>query len=72
MSEKTKKKKDSIIPRTPAGMLVFVMYMLLIFLIIYPLFWIIMSSFKDYAGFYQYVWGLPEEWHFENYMRAWS
>lgn len=72
MSEKTKKKKDSIIPRTPAGMIVFVMCLLLIFLIIYPLFWIIMSSFKDYAGIYQDVWGLPEEWHFENYLRAWD
>lgn len=72
MSEKSKKKKDSIIPRTPAGMIVFVMCLLLIFLIIYPLFWIIMSSFKDYAGIYQDVWGLPQEWHFENYLRAWD
>ena len=72
MSEKTKKKKDSIIPRTPAGMIVFVMCLLLIFLIIYPLFWIIMSSFKDYAGIYPDVWGLPEEWHFENYLTAWD
>lgn len=72
MSEKSKKKKDSIIPRTPAGMIVFVMCLLLIFLIIYPLLWIIMSSFKDYAGIYQDVWGLPQEWHFENYLRAWD
>lgn len=41
-------------------------------LILYPLFWIFMSSFKDYNGIYNNVWGLPEVWHMENYITAWN
>lgn len=45
---------------------------LLAILILYPLFWIIMSSFKDYNGIFKDVWGLPEQWLVENYMTAWE
>ena len=31
-----------------------------------------MSSFKDYAGIYGDVWGMPDVWHFENYSLAWN
>lgn len=41
-------------------------------LILYPLFWILMSSFKDYNGIYGDVWGLPNIWHIENYATAWN
>ena len=41
-------------------------------MIIYPLFWILMSSFKDYQGIYGDMWGLPGVWHVENYMTAWN
>ena len=41
-------------------------------LIIYPMFWIVMSSFKDYNGIFKDVWGLPKEWLFENYKTAWD
>ena len=41
-------------------------------LIIYPMFWIVMSSFKDYNGIFKDVWGLPTEWLFENYKTAWD
>lgn len=50
----------------------FVILMVLAALILYPLFWILMSSFKDYQGIYGDVWGLPEKWHFENYATAWT
>lgn len=46
--------------------------LLLAVLILYPLFWIFMSSFKDYNGIYSDVWGLPSSWHFENYSTAWN
>ena len=65
-------KSKRIIPRSFSGILVFLFLIILVFLIIYPLFWIIISSFKDYQGIYQDVWGLPDEWHFENYTRAWD
>lgn len=50
----------------------FIVLVLLTVLIIYPLFWILMSSFKDYANIYGDVWGFPHEWHFENYTTAWN
>ena len=45
---------------------------ILAILIIYPMFWIVMSSFKDYNGIFKDGWGLPKEWLFENYKTAWD
>ena len=66
------KKKETVIPRSISGKIIFLFCILLSVIIIYPLIWIIMSSFKDYMSIYQDVWGLPGEWHFENYVRAWT
>ncbi|MFJ7936065.1 carbohydrate ABC transporter permease [Sporosarcina sp. NPDC096371] len=41
-------------------------------LILYPLFWMVISSLKSYDEIYNNVWSLPTEWHFENYLTAWS
>lgn len=41
-------------------------------LILYPLFWMFISSLKSYDEIYNNVWSLPTEWHFENYLTAWS
>ena len=53
-----------------------ILWLLILFvlaaMIIYPLFWILMYSFKDYQGIYGDVWGLPSVWHVENYMTAWN
>ncbi len=53
-----------------------ILWLLILFvlaaMIIYPLFWILMSSFKDYQGIYGDVWGLPSVWHVENYLTAWN
>ncbi|PSL41659.1 carbohydrate ABC transporter membrane protein 2 (CUT1 family) [Planomicrobium soli] len=46
--------------------------LLFAFLILYPLFWMVVSSFKSYDEIYNNVWGLPSVWHFENYTTAWS
>ena len=50
----------------------FLILCLLAFLIIYPLCWIFMSSFKDYQGIYGDVWGLPKKWLWNNYVTAWN
>lgn len=50
----------------------FIVLALLAALIIYPLFWILMSSFKDYKGIYGDVWGFPDVWHWSNYTTAWK
>ena len=52
----------------PGEILWLAILFLLAALILYPLFWILMSSFKDYNGIYGDVWGLPDIWHAENYM----
>ena len=56
----------------PGEVVWFVILIFLAVLILYPMFWILMSSFKDYKSIYGDVWGLPEVWHFENYLTAWS
>ncbi|WP_439108478.1 carbohydrate ABC transporter permease [Alkalihalophilus lindianensis] len=46
--------------------------LLFAFLIIYPLYWMFISSMKSYDEIYNNVWGLPSVWHVENYLTAWS
>lgn len=46
--------------------------LLFAFVILYPLFWMLISSFKSYDEIYNNVWSLPSVWHFENYATAWS
>lgn len=40
--------------------------------ILYPLFWMVMSSMKSYNEIYRNVWSLPSEWLVENYLTAWN
>ena len=68
--EKVKVKKRRVYG--PGEILWLAILFLLAALILYPLFWILMSSFKDYNGIYGDVWGLPDLWHVENYMTAWN
>ena len=39
--------------------------------VIYPLLWMIISSFKDTNGIYLSTWSLPDVMHWENYKMAW-
>ncbi len=41
-------------------------------IILYPLFWMFISSFKSYQEIYSNVWAFPTEWKFDNYSLAWS
>ncbi|WP_308647281.1 carbohydrate ABC transporter permease [Paenibacillus oleatilyticus] len=41
-------------------------------LILYPLSWMLASSFKSYDEIFGSVWGLPSKWLFSNYATAWS
>ena len=68
--EKVKVKKRRVYG--PGEILWLAILFLLAALILYPLFWILMSSFEDYNGIYGDVWGLPDIWHVENYMTAWN
>lgn len=41
-------------------------------LILYPLFWMVVSSMKGYNEIYHDVWGLPSKWMVGNYAEAWE
>ena len=44
------------------GSITFVILILWAMAIIYPLFWMVMSSMKSYNEIYSKVWSLPEKW----------
>ena len=52
--------------------IVFLGLLIFALMILYPLFWMFVSSFKSYKEIYTNVWALPSEWHFENYASAWE
>lgn len=57
---------------TISGGLVYLGLLLFAFIILYPLYWMFISSFKSYDEIYNNVWSLPQVWYFENYTTAWS
>ena len=45
---------------------------LFILLTVYPIIFVMQTSFKKTSEFYTNIWGLPKIWAFENYVNAWS
>lgn len=40
--------------------------------VLFPLIWVLLTSLKSNKDFYANVWGLPKEWMWKNYARAWQ
>lgn len=40
-------------------------------IVVCPMIWAILMSFKSNKEFFYNIWGLPSRWMFENYQRAW-
>lgn len=40
--------------------------------IVYPMFWMLINSFKDTQGIFNNSWALPKTWLFSNYAQAWE
>ncbi|MGW1892802.1 carbohydrate ABC transporter permease [Streptomyces sp. NPDC002004] len=62
-------------PRTEGTVLnVFSHGMLIIwaFMVVMPLLWAVMTSFKDDDSIFSSPWSLPHKLHFENWVRAWT
>ncbi|WP_162241889.1 MULTISPECIES: carbohydrate ABC transporter permease [unclassified Paenibacillus] len=38
----------------------------------YPFVWMVISSFKTNKEYFANPWGLPESWHFDNFVQAWN
>lgn len=45
---------------------------LLIALVVYPIIWILLNSFKSTSDFLANSFNFPIQWHFENYVKAWN
>lgn len=48
------------------------MLILWAFMVVMPLLWAVMSSFKDDNSIFSSPWSLPDKLHFENWSRAWT
>ncbi|MEU9981657.1 carbohydrate ABC transporter permease [Streptomyces sp. NPDC050856] len=48
------------------------MLVLWAFMVVLPLLWAVMSSFKTDRGIFEEPWGLPDALHVENWSRAWT
>ncbi|MCM3764022.1 carbohydrate ABC transporter permease [Neobacillus niacini] len=52
--------------------IIFIFLLLYFVAIAYPLFWMIVNSFKETQAIFNDSWGLPKEWLFSNYATAWE
>lgn len=55
-----------------ANVLIHIILIIYALLIILPIVWMVISSFKDNIAFLTDPWGLPKVWHFENFTKAWE
>lgn len=44
----------------------------LVIAIVYPLAWMVLNGFKTNAELFADPWGLPKEWRWENFSKAWN
>lgn len=58
--------------KTAGWGLVHILLAIYALIIILPIVWMVISSFKDNIAYLTDPWGLPEVWHVENYMKAWD
>ena len=58
----------SAIGRTVAYLFLIV----LVVAILYPMLWAILNGFKTNLELFGNPWGLPETWHWENFVKAWN
>lgn len=71
--DRTVEVKKRKFPKISLGtVLIYLLIAIGAIIILYPLFWMVVSSMKSYKEIYNDVWGFPEIWHFENYKVAWE
>jgi raffinose/stachyose/melibiose transport system permease protein len=54
------------------GSVSFIVLTIYFIIIVYPLIWMILSSFKSTSEIFTNIWGLPQTWLFGNYVEAWK
>lgn len=65
--KKTKLKKETVI-QLLTGLISFLFFLL----ILIPIIWMILSSFKETNEIFTDLWGFPKKWLFSNYVEAWN
>lgn len=66
-NRKVKAPTSDIILNTVLDILIFAF----VIIILVPLVWMAVSSFKETNEIFSNIWGLPEKWRFENHVTAW-
>lgn len=56
----------------PAYLALLLIFWLLTGVSIYPLMWLVISSFKTSAEMFGNAWAFPESWQWGNYLKAWN
>ena len=69
MSVKAQKPKAKIKANSVVGNIIL---WLAVLAVILPLVWVFLTSLNSNQDFYSNVWGLPKEWVWSNYARAWE
>lgn len=59
-------------PLTPIQILIYAVLLILAAIYLAPLLWMLSVSLKDNAGVMSAPFALPETYHFENYVQAWT
>lgn len=57
---------------SPPSLLILVLLSVYLLLIILPLIWMVLSSLKTEREFFRNIWGIPAEFQFYNYVKAWQ
>lgn len=66
------KKKAKLNGTTIGAFFVSILLFLYFVAIAYPLFWMIINSFKDTKSIFTSSWAMPEKWLISNYVEAWN
>ena len=69
---RTSSLRRSIIQTNINRVLIYVMFIILAIIAIYPLVWVLTNSFKTDVQMFDQSWTLPKTWMFENYVTAWK
>lgn len=69
--------KNNVIKKSLSNLgyiLITIILILYSLIVLYPVIWTVISSFKSTGEFYKNVWALPESWStgFQNYKNAWK
>jgi raffinose/stachyose/melibiose transport system permease protein len=68
LSRRSEVSVGGVIARTIA----YIVLALLVVLIVYPMAWAVLNGFKSSLEIFGNPWGLPEQWRWENYVKAWN